>query len=270
MLPRRGRHTGDAMNIFKIASVDDAGCGKCGDDVASIDFDFAFQPIVSVGRRTVVAHEALARGPAGQPAASVLGQVTWQNRHRFDQDCRTKAIERAAALKMPVSLSINFIPNAVANPLSCIQRTIHAAREYGFDLSRLIFEVTESERLNDAAALARIFQEYRQLGIKTAIDDFGAGYAGLNLLARFKPDYVKIDLDLIRDIDTDRSKEIIVHSIVDLCKKLDITTLAEGVETAAERDCLARAGIDLMQGFLFARPSFQALSEVGSTAWASA
>jgi EAL domain-containing protein (putative c-di-GMP-specific phosphodiesterase class I) len=270
MLLRRAQNNGDAMDVVNIASVNDANCGKCGDDVASIDFDFAFQPIVSVRRKTVVAHEALARGPAGQPAASVLGQVTWQNRHRFDQDCRTRAIERAAALSMPVSLSINFIPNAVANPLSCLQRTIHAAREQGFDLARLIFEVTESEKLDDAAALARIFQEYRQLGIKTAIDDFGAGYAGLNLLARFKPDYVKIDIDLIRDIDTDRSKEIIVQSIVDLCKKMDIVALAEGVETAAERDCLTRAGIDLMQGFLFARPSFQALSDVRSTAWASA
>jgi EAL domain-containing protein (putative c-di-GMP-specific phosphodiesterase class I) len=269
MLPRRGRYDGDAMDVFKINSFNDTGCGKCANDIASIDFDFAFQPIVSVRRRAVVAHEALARGPAGQPAASVLGQVTWENRHRFDQECRTRAIARAAALNMPASLSINFIPNAVANPMVCIQPTIRAAREQGFPLTRLIFEVTESERLDDAASLARIFQQYRQLGIKTAIDDFGAGYAGLTLLARFKPDYIKIDIELIRDIDTNTNKQIIVQSIVDLCKKLGIVALAEGVETAAERDCLARAGIDLMQGFFFARPAFQALSDVPANAWAS-
>jgi EAL domain-containing protein (putative c-di-GMP-specific phosphodiesterase class I) len=255
------------MSIIKILPSDQNQCGKCGADVPSIDFDFAFQPIVSVREKTVFAHEALARGPAGESAHSVLSQVTWENRHRFDQECRVRAIERAGALNMAESLSINFIPNAVFNPLACVKRAVRAADEHGFALSRLIFEVTEGERVEDTKALVKIFQEYRKLGMKTAIDDFGAGYAGMNLLARFQPDIIKIDIDLVRDIDTLRVKQIIVESIVTLCLKLGITPLAEGVETHAERDFLASLGIDLMQGFLFAQPTFKALASVDSAAW---
>lgn len=257
------------MRAIKSHRSGQTDCGKCGEDVSAIEFEFAFQPIVSVKNQAVFAHEALARGPQGQSAASVLGQVTWENRHRFDQECRARAIEQAAALDMRESLSINFIPNAVANPRACIQRTLRAASDCGFDLSRLIFEVTESEKVVNADTLVRIFREYRKLGIKTAIDDFGAGYAGLNLLARFQPDIVKIDIDLVRDVDSNRTKQIIIENIVSLCDKLGIVPLAEGVETIGERDFLASAGIDLMQGYLFARPAFRAISAVDPVAWPS-
>lgn len=255
------------MSVFEIRGSDQNQCGKCGNDVPAIEFDFAFQPIVSIRRKVVFAHEALARGPAGEPALSVLDQVTWENRHRFDQECRVRAIERAAGLNMAESLSINFIPNAVNNPLACVQRAVRAANDRGFELSRLIFEVTEGEKVENTDALVKIFKEYRKLGIKTAIDDFGAGYAGLNLLARFQPDIVKIDIDLVRGVDTLRVKQIIVENIVELCLKLGIAPLAEDVETAGERDFLAGIGIDLMQGFLFARPAFKALAPVDAEAW---
>lgn len=243
------------------------GCGQCDECAPGIDFDFAFQPIVSVTRQSVFAHEALARGPQGQSAASVLDQVTVENRHQFDRDCRARAIERAAAIDMRESLSINFIPNAVANPRACMERTLRAASDCGFGFSRLIFEMTESEEIVEAETLSRIFREYRELGIKTAIDDFGAGHSGLNLLARFQPDIVKIDIHLVRGVDASGTKQIIVENIVRLCDKLGIIPLAEGVETPEERDFLSSVGIDLMQGFLFARPAFQALSPLSPLAW---
>jgi EAL domain-containing protein (putative c-di-GMP-specific phosphodiesterase class I) len=255
------------MNSINGKSFAKGGCGKCGGDAPAILFDFAFQPIVSLGNKAVFAHEALARGPQGESALSVLSQVNWENRHRFDQECRARAIERASALGMPEALSINFIPTAVENPRVCIQRTLRAAQEHGFELSRLIFELTESERVDNAESLVQIFREYRKLGIKTAIDDFGAGFAGLNLLARFQPDIVKIDIDLIRNVDADKTRQIIVEHIVSLCEKLDIVVIAEGVETGAERDYLAGLGIDLMQGFFFARPAFKSLASVGPSAW---
>jgi EAL domain-containing protein (putative c-di-GMP-specific phosphodiesterase class I) len=256
------------MRLVKSHSSDLNECSRCGPAGSGIEFDFAFQPIVSVKDQSVFAHEALARGPQGQTAVSVLEQVTWENRHSFDQECRARAIEQAAALSMRESLSINFIPNAVANPRLCIQRTIRTAAECNFDLSRLIFEVTEGEKVVDAEALVSIFSEYRKLGIRTAIDDFGAGYAGLNLLARFQPDIVKIDIDLIRHIDVDEPKKVIVEAIANLCKKLGIVPLAEGVETVGERDFLSHIGIDLMQGFLFARPAFKAIALIDSVTWA--
>lgn len=246
-----------------------AECGQWGESAFSIDFDFAFQPIVSIKLQSVFAHEALARGPQGQPAASVLSQVNLNNRHRFDEECRTRAIKQAIAVDMRESLSINFIPNAVVNLRACMDRTLRTASDCGFSLSRLIFEVTESEEIVDAENLARIFHEYRQFGIKTAIDDFGAGYAGLNLLARFQPDIVKIDIDLVRGVDANQTKQIIVENIVVLCSKLGIVAIAEGVETTGERDCLSSIGIDLMQGFLFARPAFQAIAPVDPFGWST-
>lgn len=255
------------MRVNKSHMSDRPGCAKCAESAPGIEFAFAFQPIVSVKSHTVFAHEALARGPQGQPADSVLGQVTWENRHRFDQECRMRAIEQAAALDMRESLSINFIPNAVTDPRACLRGTLRAAADCGFDLSRLIFEVTESEKIVDAETLVRIFREYRKLGIKTAIDDFGAGYAGLNLLARFQPDIVKIDIDLVRDVHVNKTKQIIVENIVSLCDKLGVIPLAEGVETVEERDFLTSIGIDLMQGFLFARPAFNAIAPMNDDAW---
>lgn len=238
------------------------GCALCAEDTQSVDFQFAFQPIVSIRGKRVVAHEALARGPGGEPAESVLVQLTSENRFRFDQDCRTRAIESAAALGMPGSLSINFIPNAVAHPGACIQRMLRTAESCGFELNKIILELTEGEQIDDPDRLVDIFREYRKLGVKTAIDDFGAGYAGLNLLSRFQPDFLKIDIQLVHDIEANEVKQIIAEGIVNICERLNIVVLAEGVETAAERDYLCSLGVDLMQGFLFARPAFQSLGAV--------
>lgn len=237
------------------------------DGLSAIDFAFAFQPIVSMRCQQIVAHEALARGPAGQSAGSVLEQVTWENRHQFNLDCKDKAIAQAVSLDIDGALSINFIPNALGSVADCVRQTIELATERNFPLSRLIFEMTENERLLDPGALIDMLGQYRKLGIKTAIDDFGAGYAGLNLLAQFQPDIVKLDMELIRDVDSSIPKQIIVGSVIDMCRQLKVVIVAEGVESTAERDYLYAAGIDFMQGYLFARPAFMALPGVDAAAW---
>ena len=255
------------MRVARTYASNQIECGQGEEQAPDIEFAFAFQPIVSVGDQTIFAHEALIRGPQGQSAMSVLSQGTWNSRHRFDQRCRNRAIEQAVALGMREPLSLNFIPNDVASQRACIHQTLRFATENGFDCSRLIFELTESEKVVEAESLCRVFREYRELGVRTAIDDFGAGYAGLNLLARFQPDIVKIDMDLVRGVESDKTKQIIVESIVGLCEKLGIVPLAEGVETAGERDTLSGLGIDLMQGYLFARPAFNAIAAANPAAW---
>jgi EAL domain-containing protein (putative c-di-GMP-specific phosphodiesterase class I) len=164
-------------------------------------------------------------------------------------------------------LSINFMPNAVYEPAACIRSTFNAAREHGFPIERIIFEVTEGEQVLDRPHLVNIFQEYRRFGFRTAIDDFGAGFAGLNLLAQYQPDILKIDMELVRGISDSKPKRAIVDGIVAICAALDIKVLAEGIETAAERDYLRSAGIDLMQGYLFCPPAFQALGVIDPSAW---
>ena len=103
---------------------------------------------------------------------------------------------------------------------------------------------------------------YKRLGFATAIDDFGAGYSGLNLLADFQPDYLKLDIKLVRDIHRDRSRQAIVSGIVTVCRDLGVRIVAEGVEQVDEARWLRDAGIRYFQGYLFARPAFEALPAV--------
>lgn len=247
------------------------GCEGCRNS-PDLDFSFAFayQPIVDLRDQSIFAHEALVRGINGEGAMSVLGQVTDKNRYRFDQLCRTHAIAGAANLQMAERLSINFLPNAVYRPELCIRSTLEAARKHQFPLDRLIFETIESEHIDNHRHLTNILREYREFGFMTAIDDFGAGHSGLNLLANFQPDLIKLDMQLIRDIHRDRARQAIVRGVVTMCAELDVTVIAEGIECAEERDFLADCGIFLMQGYWFAKPAFKALAQVHSGAWQTA
>jgi EAL domain-containing protein (putative c-di-GMP-specific phosphodiesterase class I) len=243
-------------------------CAGCRDGEAlGFEFEYAYQPIVDVTTRSIYGHEALVRGPNGESAASVLAQVDDDNRYLFDQACRVKAVAGAARLDMREFLSINFLPNAVYRPEVCIRSTFEAARLHNFPIAKIIFEVTEGEKVQDRPHLVNIFREYRRFGFQTAIDDFGAGYAGLNLLAEYQPDIVKIDMDLVRDIDSSPPRQAIVRGIAGICKELGVRVLAEGIETRAERDFLIGAGIELMQGYWFCKPVFQGLGRIPDSAW---
>lgn len=125
-----------------------------------------------------------------------------------------------------------------------------------------MFEVTEAEKITDHAHLKNIFTEYKKHQFLTAIDDFGAGYSGLNLLAEWQPDIIKLDMNLIRDIDQNKTKQLIVKSILDVCQGLGIQVISEGVETKAELAVLVDFGVNLYQGYYFAKPLFEALPAV--------
>ena len=243
-------------------------CANCqGDDLLDFEVRMAFQPIVDSTSRTVFAYEALVRGMDGEGAGEVIGRVRPEQLYRFDQTCRVKAIATAARLGMQTRLSINFNPNAVYEPATCIRLTLAAAEKVRFATDRLIFEVTESERIHDTPHLVRIVNDYQRRGFMTAIDDFGAGYAGLNLLAEFQPDIVKLDMALIRGIDTHKVRRSIIAGIVTTCRELGCKILAEGVETPAEYRTLRGLGITLFQGYLFARPALEALPVIDEALW---
>jgi EAL domain-containing protein (putative c-di-GMP-specific phosphodiesterase class I) len=122
-----------------------------------------------------------------------------------------------------------------------------------------VFEVVESDHLAESSRLVEIMAEYRRFGFATALDDFGAGFRDLELLVRFQPDILKLDMDLVRGIELDRPRQAVVRGILLMCSELGIRALAEGVETMAEYAWLRSAGIDLFQGYLLARPGFEAL-----------
>jgi EAL domain-containing protein (putative c-di-GMP-specific phosphodiesterase class I) len=237
-------------------------CEACRTEVVVPEFTMAFQPIVDVETDSVYAHEALVRPVGGGTAADVLAQINEQNRYAFDQSCRVKAIELAARLGMGSLLSINFLPNAVYQPAACLRKTFEAAERVDFPLHHLMFEVTEVEPARDVGHLKAIFTEYKRHGMITAIDDFGAGHNGLNMLADFVPDVVKIDMALTRDIQADRVRRAIVASIMSLCRELSISVIAEGVESMPEAVVLRDLGVRLFQGYLFATPALEQLPPI--------
>ena len=241
------------------------GCAECAGG-AGLDFNFtmAFQPIVNVASGETFAHEALVRGLNNESAGEIFKHVNEDNRYRFDQACRVKAVQLASQLSMPTFLSINFMPNAVYRPELCIRTTLDAAEKYGFPIDRIIFEITEGEKVDDLVHLREIVEHYKKQGFLTAIDDFGAGYAGLNLLADVQTDLVKLDMALIRNIDKDRGRRAIAKGIIQVCRELSMKVIAEGIETYEELNTLRELGVDLFQGYYFARPAFQALAAVPS------
>lgn len=235
-------------------------CAECsnGTDL-SFDFSFAFQPIVDIKEKCVWSYEALVRGINGEPAYSVLERVDDENRYRFDQACRVKIIRLAARLGMKERLNINFFPNAVYKPELCIRTTLAVAKETGFPIENIVFEITEGEKIRDEKHLINIIESYKHLGFSMAIDDFGAGYAGLNLLATYQPDSIKIDIVLIKEIQKHLPRQAIVRAILSVCNELNIDLVAEGVETQEEYQFLKKIGVRYFQGYYFARPAFEAL-----------
>lgn len=224
------------------------------------EFSFAYQPIVDVETRTVFAYEALVRGRANEPASAIFGALDPRHLHRFDRAARLRAIELAASLGLETSLSLNLLPQSLDSAPDAISSTIDAAVRAGIPAGNLIIEVTEGEMIHDATGFAERMNVYRAQGVRFAIDDFGAGFSGLNLLAEFQPDEVKLDMHLVRNIESKGPRQAIVRAVIQACDDLGIDVIAEGLETEAEYRWFKRAGVRLFQGYFFCRPGFEALA----------
>jgi EAL domain-containing protein (putative c-di-GMP-specific phosphodiesterase class I) len=228
----------------------------------NVDFSFAFQPIVDARKREILSFEALVRGPHGEPSASVFARVSSQNLPLFDEALRQKAIAMANTLKIPRNLSINLFPKSLYQVDLNISATFQASIESGFPVDKIIFEITESENLTDQRNLLRFLKLYQDFGFTTAIDDFGTGYSGLKLLVEYQPNYIKLDRHLIADIDTCYVRQSIVSGIRNMCERLSIEVMAEGVERFGEYQWLRSTGVNIFQGYYFARPGFESLPNV--------
>lgn len=219
-----------------------------------------FQPIVPCDRPTeVFAYEALIRGRTHEGAQLSPGELFGRARSsdmlfQLDRGSRLAIIERAAAVGIQTKLFINFTPSAIYDPAFCLRTTVAAIEKTSLKPGDIVFEVVESEEIHDTKHLLRILDFYRENGYRVALDDLGAGFSSLNLLTELRPDFIKLDMHLIRDVDTNDYKGRILRSLIDLAHNLDIPVIAEGVETHAEWRWLRNAGADLIQGYLFAKP----------------
>jgi diguanylate cyclase (GGDEF)-like protein/PAS domain S-box-containing protein len=227
-------------------------------------FRSVYQPIVDLslpGERPVVAYEALLRatGPDGPILPDVLfgaaEEAGWL--HVLDRVGRTTALRGAAGWLGDQLLFINFVPTTIYRPEVCLRTTEVAAHQAGLRLDQLVFEVTESERVNDIGHLADVFSYYRERGCRVALDDLGAGYSSLNMLVRLQPDVVKLDKEIVQALP-DPASVAVMQAIVEITHSYGGKVLAECVETTEQAEVAIQLGVDLGQGWLFGRPEERA------------
>jgi len=226
---------------------------------AAAGYTFAFQPIVDMAAGQIVAYEALLRGLHNEPAEQVLRQADPAERQALNRHSPGAAIELAAHLGLSARLNLNLMPRTMEDFPSVIAALLAAAQRCHLRPEQIVLEILEREMIGDFDRFNAIVNEYRSSGIVFAIDDFGAGYAGLNLLSEFQPHLIKIDMHLVRGVGHKGPRQAIIRGILRTCFDLGIGIIAEGVETKDEYKWLRSEGIDLFQGYLFAKPAFEAL-----------
>lgn len=230
----------------------------------SFPFSMAFQPMVDVVSGNIYAYEALVRGPQGQSAASILGRLKENDQFLFHQNCRNRAITLATNLgitKSNAALSINFLPRAIRTPEACAAMTLTAAKSLNFPYKRLIFEMTDSERLLDRKQVWTVVCEYQRSGFRIAlsIDDMQSALSEKALHRQIRADILKLSMTITRNLHLHPHVQAAVASLKNICRAEQIDLIAEGVESREEYVALLRCGIEHMQGYLFAMPGFESL-----------
>jgi EAL domain-containing protein (putative c-di-GMP-specific phosphodiesterase class I) len=214
----------------------------------------AFQPIVSVSQRKVFGYEALMRSTNASfrlPAHLLEAAEQVDGLDALGRAVRARAVEGLTRAPAGTLLFVNLHPRDLADPeLTARSSPLTAVAD------RVVLEITERASLSGITDLAGRVDALRRLGFRIAIDDLGAGYAGLTSFAQLEPEIVKLDMSLTRGVDRSMVKQKLISSFSALCRELGMTIVVEGVETAQERDALVSLGCDLLQGHLFGRPSF--------------
>jgi EAL domain-containing protein (putative c-di-GMP-specific phosphodiesterase class I) len=223
-----------------------------------------FQPIFSMASGEVHGYEALSRMAAPGSVMNTEELFDRAQRHGLtfplEMLCRRKALLAVREQAVPGRIFINVCPTLLQ--AESHERGITAAllEELGIGRSRIVFELTERTLITDYELFLRVIAHYREQGYSIAIDDLGAGYAGLKMLARLEPDYVKLARFLVAGIDGSPTKQALVEALVMFCSRIGATVIAEGIERPEEYAFLAQAGVALGQGYLLALPSAGPLS----------
>lgn len=227
------------------------------------DIKAVFQPIVSLVDGEIFGYEALSRGPQGSllerpdvlfPAAEQFNKV-WE----LEFLCRSKAFARANGLPKEKMLFVNVDPKIINDPRFQKGVTLDMLAHYKIDASNIIFEITEKNSIEDYKNFRKVLDNYTSQGYKIAIDDTGSGYSGLKLLAEIRPQFIKIDMDLVRNIDKDALKQGLIKAFYEFSVVADMKMIAEGIETIDELHTLINIGIPYGQGYLLQRPATQFL-----------
>jgi len=222
-------------------------------------FTFYFQPVVSINDKSIYGYELLVRGVKADGSLMFPDELFKKSKRNdlnfvLDRLCRENALKTAAAKNIKQKVFINFLPTAIYDPKFCLKSTVEWAHQLKFDPKNIVFEVVETESVEDKKHLIYILEYYKKEGFMVALDDVGEGYSGLTMLIDIQPNIIKVDRKITQNIDSNKLKQSTYKALYNLAKENDILVLAEGVETANEFATIKEIGVDLAQGYYFAKP----------------
>ncbi|HAN44618.1 MAG TPA: diguanylate cyclase [Ruminococcaceae bacterium] len=217
-----------------------------------------FQPIISLRDGSVYGYEALSRGPADSemmnPAKLFEYAEKYSKLWELEFLCRTKALETVGEMNKKIKLFLNVNPNIMHDSQFRNGFTKEYLKTYSIDPQDVIFEITEREAVNNNSDFTKAVQNYKNQNYKIAIDDAGAGYSGLNLISDVRPHFIKLDMNLVRDIDKDVTKQSLIKSLCEFASLTNTYLIAEGIETQNELLKLIEVGVHYGQGYFIQRP----------------
>ena len=218
-----------------------------------------YQPIVRLGDGKVFGYEALTRCPEGSLFDGPLTLFRFAEKNQMalslDRLARETAIRHSPALGTMQKIFINVTMSIINDPHFVSGQTVRWLSERGMHPGQVVFELTERSSIDDFEAAEKILAHYRTQGYEIAIDDAGAGYSSLQSIVELRPDYIKVDRSLVRQADHDEMKKHMLRTFVRFAKKMNIRTVAEGIERPEELRLLRAMGFDYAQGYLIGRPS---------------
>ncbi len=230
------------------------------DVLAEDRLDTLFQPIVHARQTNrPFAHECLLRWRDETGRLTAPGKLFDTARDadllfQLDRKAREVNIRNAARADVRSRIFVNFTPSSIYDPVNCLRATMAIIDEERIEPDRVVFEIIETDKVQDMDHLKSILDYYKDHGFGVALDDLGAGHSTLPVLGALRPDYVKLDMGMVRDVHLDRFKSEMLKRVIELSQQFNIKVVAEGIEVVEEASWLISQGVDYLQGYYFQRP----------------
>lgn len=219
-----------------------------------------YQPVINLRDGSIMGWEALARGPESSYFQNPLRIFAFAEKagllFTVERLCRRLAVSRLGELEPGQKLFLNIHPRTVCDPSFVPGETVKMLRQAGLTPRHVVFEVTERHFVDDYAAFNKTLSHYRGQGFLVAVDDMGAGFSSLQAVAEIKPEFIKVDMSIVRDVHLHPTRRALVEALVGLAEKTGSLLIAEGIESEGELEALVKLGVHCGQGYFFGRPTY--------------
>lgn len=217
-----------------------------------------FQPIVSLKTGEIVGYEALTRITLEDSALNVEDLFNLSDRlgylWQLEKTCRSNAVKAAQNKPQGTKLFLNVDPKVVQDPEFVTGFTKDFLHKHDLSSEDVVFEITERHDVDNMELFQKVITHYKNQGFEIAIDDLGSKYSGLNRINYLQPHYIKVDIELVHNIQNSKSQRSLVGMLLRYCNEMGCTLIAEGIETEAELECLHKLGVHCGQGYYLGRP----------------